>query len=207
MFAGFSAGQQYLTVLLERTGHGQIALVSLFLLYGTFLLASTVIARIIHFFCGVKRTLSAGACIYALFIASVAFENVYLLLFSSVVMGIGAAMLWVASGQIVADSSSNETAGRNFAYQTTSQNIGSIAGLAAGAYLVQTAGFADMYLLLAGIVGIGAVLTFFVKAETRVASDRPFRFSFLLDPLTRECSRYSPFYSAHIFLRDKVLQQ
>jgi len=181
VFAGFSAGQQYLTILFKRTGEEHLALVSLFLLYGTFLLAGTVVAKAIPLLGGLKRTLSLGACIYGLFIASIAFENTYLLLFSSVVMGFGGALLWVSSGKIIGDSSSNETAGRNFAYQVVAQNLGSIAGLMIGAHLLRTVSFENMYLTLAAIVAIGAILTLFVKPSQQEVHDRPFNFFFLRD--------------------------
>lgn len=181
VFFGFSTAQQYLVVLFNDQGRGRIALISLFLLYAAFLITGIFVAKLVPILGGLKRSLVVGTFTYALFTASVALGNTPLLLIASVLVGVGAGLLWISSAQIIADSSPPRTAGRNFALQTASQNAGSIAGILAGGYLVRVLPLSSMYLILACVVLVGLALLLCLRPAREEAEHRPFKAFFAFD--------------------------
>ena len=101
IFFGFGTAQQYLVILFSTQGRGHLALSVLFILYGTFLFISIVVAKIIPWLGGLKKSLLAGAFTYFLFVGSVAINNTALLYIASVLIGIGAGLLWVSSDKLL----------------------------------------------------------------------------------------------------------
>ncbi len=150
VFAGLSTAQQYLTVLFKAEGRENIALLSLLLLYGTFLISSIFVSKLIPALGGLKRSLLIGVCTYALFTVSIII-NTPLLLSAAIIMGIGAALVWVSSAQLIADSSTLHTAGRNLSIQVVGQNAGSIAGLFAATYITAYASIPHFYMILTAL--------------------------------------------------------
>lgn len=175
IFAGFGTAQQYLVILFSSQGQGHLALFSLFILYGTFLVSGIFAANIIPFLGGLKRSLLLGAATYALFALSVAFNNAPILYAASALIGFGASLLWVSSGQIVADSSNEITATRNFAWRQIGLYLGNIFGINAGAYLITVTSFEKTYLLLAGCILLGVSLLLLVKPSGGEIETRTFK--------------------------------
>jgi len=181
IFFGFGTAQLYLVVLFNDQGRGQLALLSLLLVYGAFLVASIFISKLVPLLGGLKRSLIVGASTYVLFVASVALATTSLLLIASVVVGIGAGLLWVSSTQITADSSTARNAGRNFGLQTATQNIGNIAGILTGGYLVHTLPISSMYLILSAVALAGLVLLSWVRPPREELEHRSFKTFFAFD--------------------------
>ncbi|MEK9153891.1 MAG: MFS transporter [Patescibacteria group bacterium] len=181
IFLCFLTAQQYFLILFEADGKENLALISLVLIYGGFLAAGTVAPSLIARLGGLKSSLIIGASTYALFTAVLTLENTLLLLASSIVVGVGACLLWVASGQIIADESSDKTAGRNFAYQSVATSAGGIAGIILGGYLVAVESASFMYLILAAFGLVGTLILFFLKPIREETKSRPFRPMFILD--------------------------
>ena len=177
IFFGFGTAQQYLVILFAADGRGFLALMSLFVLYGAFLLTGIAVAKFIPMFGGLKKSLLFGALTYVLFTAGIALNSTPILLAVSVLVGIGAGFLWVSSGQIITDSSSEGSMGKNLAYQVIGQYSGNISGLYAGRYLIDIFPREGVYLVLSGCVLVGVILLLGVhplKEEVRKKIFRPF---------------------------------
>lgn len=181
IFAGFNSAQQYLTVIFEQQGREDLALLSILVLYGTFMATGVFISKAIPLLGGLKRSLVIGAATYALFCASVAVSNAAVLLLASIVIGAGAGLIWVSSAQIIADSSEKNTAGRHFGFQATGQFGGMVLGLFLSSYLLQTVSVTVTYLILAACACIGVVLLTRVQPLREESPNRPFRPFFLFD--------------------------
>ena len=181
IFFGFGTAQQYLVVVFNGQGRGYLALTSLFLIYGAFTITGVFVAKLVPHLGGLKHSLLIGTCTYALFIASVALGNTPFLLLASVLGGIGAGLLWVSSAQVIADSSTTRTAGRNFALQTAFHNAGNIAGIVAGGYFVDALSTSGMYLALAAAVLIGLIVLLWVEPVREEVERRPFKVFFIFD--------------------------
>ena len=181
IFGGFGTAQQYLVVLFKNAGQGDLALISLFILYGTFLLTGIFITKFVPILGGLKRSLIIGACTYALFTAAVALGNTPLLLIASALIGFGGGLLWVCSGQIISDSSDNRTAGRNFGFQIVGQNAGNIAGIYGGGYLVQSVPMPLMFSILALVVLCGIILLPFIRPTNEEVQEKVFKPLFAFD--------------------------
>lgn len=181
IFFGFGTAQQYLVLVLDRRGEGGLALISLFILYGMFMLASLAASRLIPLFGGLKRSLIVGTGTYAAFVASVAFENAALLLAASALIGIGASLLWISSAAIISDSSAPRDVGRNIGIQNIGLYCGSIFGLFAGNAMMALS-VAHMYLALGAIAAFGIIPLLSVRPTQEQTQSRPFRLSFAFDP-------------------------
>ncbi len=181
IFFGFGTAQQYLVILFNNQGRGHLALVSLFLLYGAFMIAGIFISKLVPLLGGLKRSLMIGAATYALFVASVAFNNTPLLLAASLVIGVGGGLVWVCGAQIITDSSGERTTGRNLAFQIIAQNAGNIAGIYTGAYLVRTFSLENMYLILTVSVLLGFVFLPWIRPVKEEVKERIFRAYYAFD--------------------------
>jgi MFS family permease len=180
-FAGFSTAQQYLTVTYGEQSRGHLALVSLFLLYGAFLVTSVFVAKLVQLLGGLKRSLLIGALTYSVFVASIALGNVLLLLVASIIVGIGAGLFWVSSGQIIADNSNEHTAGRNFSLQIVGQTSGSIAGIYLGGFLIQAVSMQLMYVVLTLVTLAGFLFLPWIQSSKETVAERVFRPFFAFD--------------------------
>lgn len=175
IFFGFGTAQQYLVILFTAQGRGNLALVSLFILYTTFLATGVVAAKIIPWLGGLKKSLLIGAFTYALFTASVAVNSAMLLYITSIIIGIGAGLLWISSGQIIRDSSAAQDVGRNFAYQTIGLYIGNILGVNIGLYLVQAFSAERVYFILTVSILLGLFVNFLVIPVKEGIEPSPFK--------------------------------
>ncbi len=181
IFFGFGTAQQYLTVLFREQGREGLALVSLLLLYGVFMATSIVVPKLIPFLGGLKKSLIIGACTYVLFVFSIALDNVPVLLAASVIIGVGAGLLWIASAQIISDSSSMHTVGRNLGLQSVGLYCGNILGIYAGGYMAATFSTSGMYLVLGVVTALGIVPLLAITPAKEEVKQRPFRFGYMLD--------------------------
>jgi len=181
IFFGFGTAQQYLVVLFREDGRGDIALLSLFLLYGTFMLVGLAAAKIIPIIGGLKRSVMVGAITYALYVACIALGNAPILLVASTIIGFGAALLWVGSGQIIADNSNEKTAGRNFALQVASSNIANIVGMYAGGFLLERVSATVMFMSMSFVILVGFFFLILIRLSREEMQPRPFRLLFALD--------------------------
>jgi len=175
IFFGFGTAQQYLVILFAEQGRGNLALTSLFILYGAFLATGIVAAKIIPLFGGLKKSLLIGGLTYAIFTASVAINSAMLLYIASILIGIGAGLLWVSSGQIIRDSSNERTVGRNFAYQTVGMYGGNILGINIGSYLVQVFSVERVYLVLTASILLGLIFILWVRPVKGEIKPSPFK--------------------------------
>lgn len=182
IFFGFGTAQQYLVVLFKQSGHGALALVTLLLLYSTFLLTGIMVPKMIPLLGGLKRSLIFGALTYFFFVIAVASMNVPLILFAAIAIGAGAGFLWVTSGKIIADSSSPTTIGRNLSFQQIGLYSGNIAGIWTGGHLVNVLPLAQMYLVLAVAALFGTLILSGVRPIKENAQERPFSPSYLFAP-------------------------
>lgn len=181
LFAGFASAQQYLLVIFEETGRGHLALFALMLLYGAFALSGLGAAKLISFLGGLKRSLIIGTFTYILFVASVALGNTSFILVCAVLMGVGATLVWVPSGQMIVESSSTHTRGRNLSFQTVGLYVGTSLGVWVGGFLYETASIYTMYLVLASLMLFSIPLFLLTKPVQEVVVLRPFRPQFFFD--------------------------
>lgn len=181
LFFGFTSAQQYLFVIFQGEGRGDLALVTFIILYGVFAVSGLAASALISAAGGLKRSLLTGACTYILFIASIALNNVPFILVCAGLMGIGATLLWVSSGQMVVDSSTAKTRGRNLALQTMGLYGGTALGVWAGGFLYEAVSVQSMYLLLGGVMLLSLPFFVLTKPVKETAALRVFRPQFLFD--------------------------
>lgn len=148
VFFGYGAAQQYLVPLLKLQGRENAALYALMLLYGAYLAGGIITPKFIKRW-GPKASLIGGAFTYFLFVLSVSSGSIPLLYAVSLLIGFGAAFLWISSAQIIADASAENTMGRNLGFQNAIYLLGSFLGVVLGGLLVQYISLRVFYLFFA----------------------------------------------------------
>lgn len=181
VFFGFGTAQQYLIILFNQQGRGHLALISLVVLYTTFLITGIFVSKLIPWIGGLKRSLMIGASTYVFFVASVAVNSTPLLLFAAFLIGIGAGLLWVSSGQIIVDSADAADSGRNLALQSIGMYSGNIFGIYTGRFLATTVALSQMYMILAAATLMGLLFIFFIHPLKEEVRPRPFKPLFIFD--------------------------
>ena len=180
LFFGTNALQQYLLLLFRADGRAELALITLVIIYGTFAVTGVFIAKIIPVLGGLKRSLIIGALTYVLFALSVASQSTPFIITIAFCMGIGAGLLWISSGQLILDSSSEHTA-RNLSFQMIALYAGNIFGVFAGGYLIEHVSPFLMYLVLATSMLLSIPFFLSVRPKREEVDIRPFKFGFLVD--------------------------
>jgi len=180
VFFGFGAAQQYLVPLLTLQDMKDLALMSLFLLYTVFLVAGILAPKIISIL-GLKKSILLGATTYWLFALSVILANPIVLFFISGLIGFGAALMWISSGQIISDNSTKSNLGRNLGFQYASFLIGNLLGVAFGAALLTAVPFQYLYLYLAIAIMISIPFFAALKITEKKSMDKKFNPYYIFD--------------------------
>jgi len=133
LFTAFSPAQNLSSETIDSCGLGDLGFYSLGLLYLTFSIASFFSTAVVHKL-GVKFSLVLGALCYSFWILSFlvpvySSRNTdstlflfkkgfmyFLLLFSAMVNGFGASILWVAQGKYISNCATDETKAFFFSY-------------------------------------------------------------------------------------------
>jgi len=85
---------------------------SLAMIYASFSLSNWFAPSVVALL-GPKLTMVAGGAIYSLFIAQIAYPNNYLLYIGSLLLGVGAAIIWTAQGNFLTLNSDSNSMSRN----------------------------------------------------------------------------------------------
>lgn len=128
IFLGYASVGQYLTVYFKQTTNPEAGFVSLILTYFFF----TIFCPIAPFFInkiGTKKCMMAASIIYGEFILSVLTVNPAFVYLSSVLIGFGAALLWVSQNIYLIRKSDEKSYGKNAGYFNTISVLGSAGGL------------------------------------------------------------------------------
>ncbi|XP_035694723.1 UNC93-like protein MFSD11 isoform X2 [Branchiostoma floridae] len=100
------------SVLKEGNFQGGSGYVSLAIIYSVFALANWGAPSVVSVF-GPRCSMVIGAVMYCLFIAVFIYPMVWALYLGSVLIGLGAAVIWTAQGSFLTTNSTQETIGRN----------------------------------------------------------------------------------------------
>lgn len=129
-------------------------------LYGTFSL-SNFLAPMIELRMGPRLTLCIGAMTYALYVFAAIAPETVVLISSSVVIGIGASLLWTAQGHFLSLNSNPENVGSNSGAFWSIFMVNSIIGNLLAAFLIRLGysnGFVFTVLFFLALVGIAMLL-------------------------------------------------
>lgn len=180
IFLGFSGAQQYLFPLFKIQGKGDLALISLIILYSSFLASGFFAPKAINSL-GLKRSLILGTLTYLLFVVSVVLNITFLFMLASILVGAGASLLWVSSGKIITDSSTMKASGKNLGIQLASVLIGSLLGVTFGGLFLKTLSPDKLYMFFSLAILIGIPFLFLVKIKNKTVKDSVHNVTYLFD--------------------------
>lgn len=172
IFFGFDGAQQYLVPSLEKVGLGSLAINSLLILYSIFFISNLFGPQLISILTP-RLSLIIGSLTYALFSITIPFHNAFLLYFSAAALGVGATLLWNASGQIMAQASSAPRFGANQGLKYSALQIGAALGSIFGAILLTRATEMQMFISLAACTLLGCI--FLATIPISVNTDTTFK--------------------------------
>jgi len=181
VFFGFAAAQQYFVPLLKLQGRASLALTSLLILYIVFLFSGVIAPKIINHY-GTKRSLILGAITYGLFSLSIMVNNVPLLICGSILIGFGASLLWVSTGQIITHFSERERVGRNLGFQSSLVLFGTLCGISLGGLLINFLSFQELYLLFSFAIFFGLFFLFKIENDSASVSANKYSPLYLFKP-------------------------
>lgn len=179
LFAGFSGAQQYIVPLFKLEGQQNLALISLLILYITFLFSNFIVSKAI-FRLGLKPSLVLGAMSYGIYIISAFSRNPLILYPASILIGFGASLLWISSGQIIVRSSKKETIGTDLGLQQSFFSAGALFGVGIGALFLEILPPSILYIIFAILVFLSIPFFLKLKIEEEKVANKTIDFSFLL---------------------------
>lgn len=129
IFFAFSGAQQFLTIVYDRLGNVSLGFWVLIVLYASFTVFNFLAPQLMEML-GLKITMIVGSLTYAAFIAVLAFASPAVLFAASVLLGLGAAMLWNAQGVYLVLAADKGKLGSASGLFSTLWGLGSVAGIA-----------------------------------------------------------------------------
>mmetsp|Transcript_33676 Transcript_33676/g.86340 ORF Transcript_33676/g.86340 Transcript_33676/m.86340 type:complete len:489 (-) Transcript_33676:539-2005(-) len=110
VFSAFQTTQGYAVPLL-----GDFASISLALLYSIFSFANFISPLIVRKL-GDRLSLMLGALSYSIYIFSLVYVLDYVVLIASIIIGVGAGVIWTAQGNVLVSTSTSKTIAKNSGY-------------------------------------------------------------------------------------------
>lgn len=176
IFLGFDGAMQYLAALYTQQGIQHLAFNSQIILYIVFLLSNIFSTKLINPL-GLKKAVILGAFTYFLFVLALLSKNPSFIYPASVLIGVGASLLWVSSRQIITLNSSKDDVGKYLSFQLSSFIFGRLVGTTIGAVLIQHVTFGMLYLFFSLMILVGVPILLLVQATDEklpVESFNPF---------------------------------
>ena len=157
VFFGFGGAQQFLSVFLKHAGFKSLGIISLLLLYSVYLAVNSYAPTIIAWFGSPRRSLIAGAATYAIFPIGAALSSPPVIIICSVLIGVGASLLWVSADRIIAHVSSDNI-GRGYGLEVSGALGGSAAGIFSGGFIAALWGEQMFFLIMVLVTTCGTML-------------------------------------------------
>lgn len=157
IFLSFNTAQQYFAAIYsdfgkEKTAFYSLALIYLFFFIGTFF-APLIAARI-----GLKKSMIIASLGFAAFVAAIPLKTDWIMIALSVVLGLGAALLWTAQGAYVIRTTDEKNRAKALGVIISSLFLGSFLGVAGASFLIKMISLELLFFLLAGIAALGTFL-------------------------------------------------
>jgi len=127
LFAAFDAVQQYVTTFFSQAGLPTIGFTSLILVYLFFILSDPLSAIFVSKN-GAKKSMIVGVIFYALFIFVLTTKVILLMYAASILLGIGASLLWTGQNTYLVRATKKKSRGTNAGFFGRSLYLGSAIG-------------------------------------------------------------------------------
>ncbi len=157
VFFGFGGAQQFLSVFLKHAGFKTLGIISLLLLYAIYLVVNSYAPTIIARFGSPRRSLIVGAATYAIFPIGAALSSPPVIIMCSMLIGVGASLLWVSADRIIAHVQS-DIIGRAYGLEISGALGGSAAGIFSGGFIATAWGEQAFFLIMALVTACGTLL-------------------------------------------------
>lgn len=146
IFVGFGGVQQYVTTFFSQLGFVNVGFNSLLILYIFFTLSNPLGAIVVSKY-GAKKSMMVGALTYFLYIISILSKSMSVIYIGSALIGIGAAILWIAQNTYIISASSKKSYGTNTGFFSSIFAFGSAAGILILGFVVSKLSFRPSFLV------------------------------------------------------------
>lgn len=157
LFTGFNGVQQYVTTFFSQIGLSSVGFHSLILIYLFFTLSDPFSAIFVSKY-GAKKSMATGAVFYALFILILATKSLVLIYLASMILGIGASLLWTGQNSYLVRITNDENRGTNAGFFGTLLFLGSAIGVIAFGFLIAKFSYQWTFLFAALLAFLGFLL-------------------------------------------------
>ena len=159
IFLGFNGVQQYITTFFSDIEAIDLGFQSLILIYLFFTLFDPLSAFFISKY-GAKKCMIISSIFYSIFILSLLSKSVYLIYFTSSLLGIAASLLWTGQNSYLIRASNKNSYGTNSGFFSSLQSLGSALGVFILGFFISVFLFHTSFLLFSIFPIIGFLLLF-----------------------------------------------
>ena len=167
LFAGFGSIQRFLVAILKREQLEWVGNIVLFAIYGAFFVGSffwfPMMRRL-----GLRSSLLVGAIPYVLFGFGAAFGGPIIIVLCAILIGLGAALLWNSSTEILRRSCDRKELGTANGAKHACLFTGVSLAVFAGGLVVEHTSRAELFVVYAGLTLLGFIILLWVKPEDTV---------------------------------------
>lgn len=158
IFLGFNGTQQYVTSFFSEINLPYLGFQSLILIYVFFTLSDPLASIFVSKF-GARKAMLVGVATYGLFILSLATKLPIIIYSASILIGIGASLLWIGQNSYLVRASEEKSYGKNAGYFNMLVMIGSASGVILLGFLISKISYAQAFIFaslfsFAGIIFI-----------------------------------------------------
>lgn len=159
IFLGFNGAQQYVTSFFSQIGLPDLGFQSLILIYVFFTLSDPLASIFVSKF-GAKKAMMVGVIAYGLYILFLPTKLPIIIYLASILIGIGASLLWTGQNSYLVRASEEKSYGKNSGYFNTLTMIGSALGVILLGFLITRISYGQSFIIasLFSFVGILFIL-------------------------------------------------
>lgn len=146
IFLGFNGAQQYVTTFFSQANLPNLGFQSLILVYLFFTLSDPLASVFVSKF-GSKKAMLTGVIFYGLFILSLPTKSSVVIYLASILIGIGASLLWVGQNSYLVRASDRKSYRENSGYFNMLLMAGSALGVILLGFLITRISFEQSFLI------------------------------------------------------------
>lgn len=162
IFLGYAGVQQYVTSYFAEQGQKMVGFYSLLLIYLFLALFSHRAAWLVQRY-GPKKVMLLSSIVYTGYIVSLSFHSIILILFSSALLGIAAAHLWVAQQSYLLRMGEEHSYGKRTGRFASLQLVGPLIGIFFLGFLAEKTSFITSFVIYAFFPLLGFLLLLFLQ--------------------------------------------
>jgi MFS family permease len=162
IFGAYNGATQYVTTYFTQLGAPRTGFISLILIYASFALGNLTAGTVVKRY-GTRSCMKLGASFYILYLLGLAAESIPLVLAGSLLLGLGAALLWTGQSTHLNRTAPPDRRGASAGFFSTLITLGSALGSLALGFSITSRSYQLSFLLASVVPAAGLALIWRLK--------------------------------------------